>query len=220
MKPTAKLLQPARVSAAPVPRAVALPDAVLDRKRELSSHLEIVKAAPARIAKDVDALISAMRHDSLDRPAAIPGHVVVRVVGATCNDKSIVPLPNLRVTLVSSDKTQLVARTDVTGLAIFPLPTKERATYHLVVRAGEAEVANAAATANHVHLISIGEHAGIEPHAVLGRGWMAAIAAADKKKTAATKQATSELAELASATTTKLRAVEARLDLHLGKKKS
>lgn len=221
MKPTAKLLQPARAreTAAPTKRA-AIPDALLERKRELTVDIAAVKAAPAAIAKRVDDLIETIRRDSVDRPAPMANNVVVRVVGATCNDKTIVPLPNLRVTMLTGEKSTLVARTDVTGLVMFPLPGGERANYQLVVATTDGtEVGKATPTPNHTHLISVGEHKGVEPHAVLGRGWLAALASADKKRTAIKDRATAAVNEVANITTTRLRAIDARLAIHLEKRK-
>jgi hypothetical protein len=220
MKPTAKLLQPVRAAAPATKKPVAIPDALLERKRELTEDVEKIKRAPATLAKRVDDLIAEIRRDSVDRPAPIAKSVVVRVVGATCNDKTIVPLPNLRVTMMTDEKTSIVGRTDVTGLVVFPLPAGERAVYQLLVATRDGtEIAKAGPSNNHTHLISVGEHKGVEPHAVLGRGWLAALANAEKKKTAIKDKAIAAIDEVANVNTNRLRAIDARLAIHLEKRK-
>ncbi|MFN0245409.1 MAG: hypothetical protein ACKV2T_00790 [Kofleriaceae bacterium] len=220
MKPTAKLLQPVRAAAPATKKPVALSDAILDRKRELSLDVETIKKAPTALGKRIDDLIAEIRRDSVDRPAPIVKSVVVRVVGATCNDNTIVPLPNLRVTMMADDKTSIVGRTDVTGLVVFPLPAGERAVYQLVVATQDGtEVAKAEPSVNHTHLISVGEHKGVEPHAVLGRGWLAALANAEKKKTSIKDKAVAAIDEVANVNTTRLRAIDARIAIHLEKRK-
>jgi hypothetical protein len=221
MKPTAKLLRPARTNTVPAKKTeIAIPDAILDRKRELSDDVEKIKSAPAVLAKRVDELIAEIRRDSVDRPAAIAKSVVARVVGATCNDKTIVPLPNLRVTMMTDEKTSIVGRTDVTGLVVFALPAGERPTYQLTVATPDGtEIAKAGVSTSHTYLISVGEHKGVEPHAVLGRGWLAALANAEKKKTSIKEKAVVAFDEVAHVNKTRLRAIDARIAIHLEKRK-
>lgn len=220
MRPTTKLLQPKRTTTSKTPStsAAAISDAILERKRELAEGIVAFERAPATLARSLDGLFDEIRRDSVGRPGPIAMSVVVRVVGATCNDKSIVPLPNLRVTMLLPDKSTLVGRTDVTGLVIFPLPAG--AAYQLgVATSTGAELAKASPTPNHTHLISIGEHEGVEPHAILGRGWLVALATAENKKTALGTRIAAALDDVRNTTTHRLRAIDARLAIHLEKRR-
>jgi hypothetical protein len=156
--------------------------------------------------------------------------VVIRVLGATCNDKTQVPLPNMRVTITGADKTTATAMTDVTGLAILPAPAPakaeeeprgrgEQVDYKLTVAASDGStVANVEGDRSRAHILTLGDGKHLEAHATLGRGWLAAIDRAEKERDRVTKTAAADIATVEKLTTTRIEAVTKRLDLHLRKK--
>lgn len=223
MKPTNKLLKPAR--AAPrVAKAAAIVrehEVLSDRKRALDVDAKDIKAATAAIPKHLDDLLVTIRKDSIDRPSAIAGAVVVRVLGAICDDKTPVPLPNLRVTITSADKTVAHALTDVTGLAILPAPESEKregVDYKLSVTASDgATVATADGARTRTHVLTLGDAKSLEAHATLGRGWLAAIDRAEKERDKVVKDAGERVSVVDKLTTTRITAITKRLDQHLKK---
>jgi hypothetical protein len=223
MKPTNKLLKPARASAraAKATTIVREHEVLSDRKRTLEVDIKAVKSAGAVIPKHLDDLLVTIRKDSIDRPIAIAGAVVIRVLGAICDDKTPVPLPNLRVTITGADKTVAHALTDVTGLAVLPEPQSEKredVDYKLTVTASDgATVATAEGTRTRTHVLTLGDAKSLEAHATLGRGWLAAIDRAEKLRDKVVKNAGDRVAVVDKLTTTRITAITKRLDLHLKK---
>lgn len=228
MKPTSELLRLRRAPAAK--RPTAAPDeraALYERKRTNEADLEKLRHAAEDVSEHLKSTIATLRKESLHKPAKVAGAIAIRVIGATCNDKRPVPLPNLTVTLLGSDKSTVQGKTDATGYVLFQLPAaatkvdekKEaeepaKVRYKATVNAGDgSEVARVEADADSAHLVTVGDVKGVEAHAALGRGLLAALDKAEDKHAEAAKHAQKELASLTTVTKERLAEITKRLDL-------
>jgi hypothetical protein len=232
MKPNLKLLRPARAAqpdANPSPSITRERDALFERKRALERDREALATAAKALPLRLSDLIAAIRKDSQDRPPALAGSVVIRVLGAMRDDQKPVPLPKLRVTLAGAGELTMSATTDVTGLAVLPLPPatpadpadparedrRDQAAYRLTIAANDgSEVAHVEADPSRTHLLVLGDVKGLEGHAALGRGWLAAIDRATAQHEAITRRAGANLAKVQEQTIKQIEAVSRRLELH------
>jgi hypothetical protein len=131
MKPSSKLLRPVPVSQ-PTPQkprvAHEVPserDAlVMKRVAAVADVAKLEKAIKTGTARRVADTFDAYRKETDGRPPAVAGAVAIRVMGASCDDKSPVGLPNLRV-MIATEEGAHETVTDVTGLAVLPLPRRD-----------------------------------------------------------------------------------------------
>lgn len=232
MKPTLKLLRPVRAAqpaANPSSSITREREALFERKRALERDREALAAAAKTLPQRLGDLLAVIRKDSQERPAALAGSVVIRVLGAMRDDGKPVPLPKLRVTLAGAGDVTAHATTDVTGLAVLPAPhatpadpagparedRRDPAAYRLTIAASDgSEVAHVEADPSRTHLLVLGDVKGLEGHAALGRGWLAAIDRAAVQHEAITKRAGANLAKVEERTTKDLDAVSRRLERH------
>jgi hypothetical protein len=232
MKPTLKLLRsarPALPAANPSPNPTREREILFERQRVLEHDRDTLAEAAGALPKRLDDLIAKIRRDSQDRPAAIANSVVIRALGAMRDDKKPVPLPKLRVTLAGPGDAIAQAVTDATGLAVLPMARattlppaepvredrREPAAYRLTITASDGdEVAHVEAEPSRTHLLILGDVKGLEGHAALGRGWLAALDRAAALREEIAKRAAAELEEVEKHTTTRLAAISKRLDLH------
>ncbi|MCL4225216.1 MAG: hypothetical protein KJZ91_12200 [Myxococcales bacterium] len=254
MKPSSKLLRPAVAAPPPAP-AVKPADLERDRLVALKAAVEadakhLEAAAGGGVARRLDELLAAFKRDTGGRPRPITGAIAVRVIGATCGDQRPVPLPNLRVTVVTDRGVVATAVTDVTGLAVLrpgavadapepddgldkpgkepgagkPAPVAQRAAaaidptatdklaYRVRIAAGNgAPVAELDGEPTRTHLVQLGDDKALEGHAVLGRGWAQAIAAAEARAAEVAKPAAARVVEHLGLARDRLTAIEKRL---------
>ena len=241
MKPSFELLRP-RVANVPAARgaAVATPtvserELLIARKQSVSRDLERLQvAAKGDLDQRLAALLAGLRRDTSGRPPPVAGAVTVRVMGASCNDKTPVPLPKLRVLLEAGEGISAQAISDVTGLAVL-VPRREEASkpgapeqgaaglgdkfeYRLRVLASDGStVAHVETDPTRTHLLHLGEQKPLEGHAVLGRGWLAKLdqVAADRSKLV--RGVEDQVAGYAERVRERLKAIDRRLELK-GKK--
>lgn len=195
MKPTISLLRPnlARAVVA-LPRSPALVDAVTTRKVVAAKAVEALQSVSGKTGDHLTSLVASLRKDTSGRPATVTGSVAIRVLGASCQDRKPVPLPNLHVTLIGPERTTATTTTDVTGLAILPLA--KDGDYQIEVTASDgSKVASLTTDPQRTHLVQLGDVKALEGHAVLGRGWVTALDAVDARVPAAAKAADAELGQ-------------------------
>jgi hypothetical protein len=212
MKPIVALLRPALARpAAALPRTSALVDVVTTRKVAAAKAVEKLQDVSGKTADRLTSLMTSLRKDTSGRPAAVAGSVAIRVLGASCQDRKPVPLPNLHVTLTGPERTTATATTDVTGLAVLPLA--KDGDYQLDVTASDgSKVATVPTDPHRTHLVQLGDVKALEGHAVLGRGWAAALDAADAAVPAAAKAADAKLDQHLAQARARLKALTPRRD--------
>jgi hypothetical protein len=228
MRPTRNLLRRGRP--APGRPVTATTTTATEREREhlLARKAELAergrRLSDARTREGLDAqleeAVKALRRDSTARPEPIANAIAVRFVGSDRCVNAHVPLPNLLVTLVAGDKELGRVRTDVTGLAIFPVPGREEAAgpLRLVAHAGGgAVVGQAPLERSPTGLVEIGHGEALEPHLAVGRRWMEAVAEVEKRQRDARGRIDERLVKVIAAGRSRLAPIERRLKLHFEK---